>query len=326
MTTGEVVVPANEGISSIHFSPDDSIVSTTSWASTVHFYNSSTHENSVSRFFSEPLICSCFVNRRLLLVGGSEGSIFSADCEDQNLSNEPLKCHSSGVSSLSVFPGTNLLLSSSWDQSLCLWDLNNNAMINRMELNERILFASACEENRIVAYGHRNNVFVLDTRNPDTIEKRVSSLGKQIRSFAISKPQNYGWAIGSVDGRVAIEYFGDIKHQAQRFSFSCNRHENEDGKTIVYPVSSLCFHPVTGILATSSCYGNINFWDLQNKRKLTELQSPFNNSVSDMEFSKNGSLLAIAYSYTWEKGEIEHPPDHVLIYSPNIQSTNDPHE
>ncbi|OHT06580.1 Mitotic checkpoint protein bub3 [Tritrichomonas foetus] len=322
MSSSEIPIPPNEGISSIHFNPDNqNIVSTTSWTGTVRFYDIESRQQVDSRNYPKPIISSTFVEGGVLACGDTEGNIYLSSSET------PLQNgHTSGISSLSIFPETKLLLSASWDQTLGMWDYRQSqdeSLIGKLEFNEKIMFANACSENRIVAYGHRNTVFVVDMRNPDKIERRVSSLGKQIRSFSISKPETFGWAIGSIDGRIAIEYFGDLKHQAQRFSFSCNRH-TENGKTIVYPVSSLCFHPTTGILTSSSSHGNIYFWDIENKRKLTEIQSPFNTSVSAMEYNDNGSLLAIAYSYTWEKGEIEHPEDRLLLYSPSNQAISQP--
>ncbi|KAK8886965.1 mitotic spindle checkpoint protein Bub3 [Tritrichomonas musculus] len=325
MSTYEIPVPLDEGISTVHFCPNNQkIISMTTWSGAIHLYDIESKEQIFNSTFNSPLICSTFVDDNsgndfsTIAVGDTEGSIYLINSS----SSTTLKWHTDGISSLSIFPETGLLLSSSWDKTLALWNTSQSpetSLIGHIDFNEKLMFASACSENRIVAYGHRNTVFVLDVRNPDHIERRVSSLGKQIRSFCISAPDHFGWAIGSIDGRVAIEYFGDIKHQAQRFSFSCNRHEEEE-KTIVYPVSCLAFHPVTGILTSGSSKGSIYFWDIQNKRKLTEVQSPFNNSVAAIDYNKDGTLLAIAYSYTWEKGDIEHPEDRVLIYTPTAQN------
>jgi cell cycle arrest protein BUB3 len=72
-----------------------------------------------------------------------------------------------------------------------------------------------------------------------------------------------------------------------------NRHE-EGESMIVYPVNSLCFHPRTGVLTSGSAKGNIYFWDIEAKRKFTEIQSPFDLSVAALDYDGAGN----AFSYT----------------------------
>lgn len=325
MSSIEIPVPPDEGISSIHFCPtNQKLITMSTWSSKIFLYDIDSKDQISNTTCNSPLMCSTFLNDGTesnigtIAAGDIDGNIYLLN--SGNLST--LNGHKDGISSLSVFPETGLLLSGSWDKTLAMWDTKQppeTSLIGNLEFNEKIMFSSACTENRIVAYGHHNTVFVIDTRNPEKIERRVSSLGKQIRSFCVSSPDQFGWAVGSIDGRIAIEYFGDIRHQAQRFSFSCNRHE-QDEKIIVYPVSCLAFHPVTGILTSGSSKGSLYFWDIQNKRKLTEVQSPFHNSVAAIDYNNDGSILAIAYSYTWEKGDVEHPEDRVLLFYPNSQN------
>lgn len=53
-----------------------------------------------------------------------------------------------------------------------------------------------------------------------------------------------GYAIGSVEGRIGVEYFDpgpDV--QGQKYAFKCHRQTIEDVDH-VWPVNSLAFHPV----------------------------------------------------------------------------------
>jgi cell cycle arrest protein BUB3 len=220
-----------------------------------------------------------------------------------------------------MFPDSSTLVSSSWDQTLKIWDLSAppDRPCQSIAFREKLILSEISTEFRVIAHGSKNSVFIVDIRSPENIERRVSSLGSQLRSSAASRPLDFGWAIGSIDGRVAIEYFGDLRCQAQRFSFSCNRHE-EGESVIVYPVNSLCFHPGTGVLTSGSAKGNICFWDIDAKRKLTEIQSPFDLSVASLDYDSDGEALAIAFSYTWDKGEIDHPADRLLLHFPAEQS------
>jgi cell cycle arrest protein BUB3 len=188
-----------------------------------------------------------------------------------------------------------------------------------LSFHEKVILSEVCGPSTIVAHGDRNSAFVVDVRRPEAVERRVSSLGHQLRCACAAQPDPFGWAIGAIDGRIAIEYLGDLRHQAQRFSFSTARHDGSQPVTL-FPVNALCFHPVTGVLTSGSCNGNIAFWDLTRKRKLAELQSPFGVSVAGLDYSADGALLAAAFAYTWDQGEVEHPPDRLLLHAPSEQS------
>lgn len=72
----------------------------------------------------------------------------------------------------------------------------------------------------------------------------------------------------------------------------------------VYPVNAIAFHPVYGTFATGGCDGNVAIWDGQNKKKITNV-SGYLTSIASLDFNHDGSLLAIASSYTFEQGEKE---------------------
>ena len=85
-------------------------------------------------------------------------------------------------------------------------------------------------------------------------------------------------------------------------------------------MNALAFHPQTGVLTSGSCNGDLCFWDIDSKRKLAEIPSPFGVSIACMDYNSDGSILAIAFSYTWDKGEIEHAEDRLILHSPSPAS------
>lgn len=59
-----------------------------------------------------------------------------------------------------------------------------------------------------------------------------------------------GYAVSSVEGRVAIEYFDNSETaQAKKFAFKCHR-AKEGGEDVAYPVNAIAFQPVYGTFAT----------------------------------------------------------------------------
>ena len=54
-----------------------------------------------------------------------------------------------------------------------------------------------------------------------------------------------GYALGSIEGRVAVEYIDPSpESQKRKFAFKCHRLKNEGGQDTIYPVNALAFHPM----------------------------------------------------------------------------------
>ena len=310
----EISVPQDAGISSLHFSPfSDDILCTTTWSGELNVYSADSLSQIQTYHFDSPLISSCWINEQQLAAGSINGKVYFSH-------GKTLENHSQGVSQVGFFPQLNLFFSTSWDGSIQVYDLQDYSLKHSFYLEQKIL--TACHSSTaIVACTNKNMVYIIDLLSPYHIEYRVSSLQMQIRSICISRPEEYGWAVSSIDGRVAIEYFGDLRSQAQRFAFHSHRKEEEDGKIIVYPINSMAFHPTEeGLLATACSGGYINFWDILKKIKLNPIPFTCETSISAIDFSNDGTSLAIASSYMWDKGEIEHPPDRLLIVPIDIES------
>lgn len=102
--------------------------------------------------------------------------------------------------------------------------------------------------------------------------------------------------------------------QAKKYAFKCHR-KSEAGRDIVYPVNTVAFHPIYGTFATGGCDGMVNVWDGNNKKRLYQY-SKYPSSISSLSFSRDGRLLAVASSYTFEMGDIPRDPD--MIYIRNV--------
>ncbi|GJN36974.1 hypothetical protein PR202_gb25883 [Eleusine coracana subsp. coracana] len=71
-----------------------------------------------------------------------------------------------------------------------------------------------------------------------------------------------------------------------------------------------------GTFATGGCDGFVNVWDGTNKKRLYQY-SKYASSIAALSFSKDGHLLAVASSYTYEEGEKSHDPDAIFIRAVN---------
>jgi mRNA export factor len=107
-------------------------------------------------------------------------------------------------------------------------------------------------------------------------------------------PDGSGFAISSIEGRVAIHHIDESK-TSSNFAFKCHRDNNN-----IHSVNSLSFHPVYGTFCTAGSDGYIHFWDKDSRQRL-ESTSSLGNSIVTTTFNQNGTLFAYALCYDWSK-------------------------
>jgi cell cycle arrest protein BUB3 len=118
-----------------------------------------------------------------------------------------------------------------------------------------------------------------------------------------------------------MEYFDpSTESQERKYAFKCHRKKDENGIDTAYPVNAIAFHPV-GTFATGGMYSQdnkvtycayfesfsgcdcfVNIWDGAHQKRLCQFRK-YPTSIASLSFNQNGSLLAIASSYTFEEGE-----------------------
>jgi len=252
------------------------------------------------------------------------------------------------VSSLS----NDLLASAGWDGQFYLWDVRNRNNTNNVMNNSskplsnislpgkafsmdsdplngnRVVISTAGRKTcvidiRMMGTGNSNNDDTHNTENHNAssstntkayaklVLERESSLKYQTRTVKFL-PDATGFAVGSIEGRVALEFLEDLKvpsNGRKKYAFKCHR----IGDT-VYPVNAITFHPKYHTFATGGCDGTISTWDGLHKKKLATLPK-FSTSIAALAFNHNGSELAIASSYTFEEGDRDHPRDEIFVRS-----------
>eukprot|EP01132_Coremiostelium_polycephalum_P004005 gene4005-5008_t len=269
----------------------------------------------VLMFHGSPVLDGIFPEKNRVYSSDVEGVIKSYD-PTTNTEKE-IGRHSDGVKSLAYQPSTGLLYSGGWDSKLKVWDTKSGQEVSSHDLGAQIYTMSLSDNTHMLVVGTADkHVTIYDTRNMNIpLQKRESSIKYQTRCI-----RNYidgsGYALATVEGRIAMEYFDTSPQiQAKKYAFKCHR-GTENGVDVVYPVNSIAFHPIHGTFATGGCDGNVYLWDGQNRKRLFFLKR-FPTSISSMAFNSDGSLLAIASSYTFEEGEKDHPPDQIFIHSIN---------
>ncbi|GAX15237.1 cell cycle arrest protein BUB3 [Fistulifera solaris] len=319
--------PPTDGITSLRYllGAPKSLLASTSWDGSVRVHDTSEQR----RVFSHAMECGPLLSlttidsndhRHSVVTGGMDGSIRSVDLETSaaeiigsHMESETPSC--SCLLSLADSSSPSLIASAGWDQQFHIWDIRKKGKpavtvalpgkAYSMDLDPK--------HNRVALATSGRRTCFIDIRSGTEAElvlDRESTLKYQMRCIRFF-PEGDGIAVGSVEGRVAVEYLEELvpKSNAKlsKYAFKCHRSGD-----VVYPVNCIEFHPRFGTFATAGCDGCVALWDGQNKKKLTTLPK-LPTSISALAFNRDGQELAIASSYTFEDGEREHPHDEIYI-------------
>lgn len=214
--------------------------------------------------------------------------------------------------------GDHIIASAGWNSKFYLWDAANldengegrvRDPIFTLSLPDKAFSMDVDPSNSsriaISTAGRKLIIIDIDASDPSKpmakiVLQRESSLKFQSRICRFF-PTGIGLAIGSIEGRVAIEFLAELDvsppEKMKKYAFKCHRKDN-----IVYPVNAIAFHPSYGTFATGGCDGTVVTWDGLHKKKLVVLPK-FPQGIAALAFNGDGSELAIASSYTFEEGD-----------------------
>lgn len=159
------------------------------------------------------------------------------------------------------------VVSASWNGQLMVWDLNNTTTdpLAVLDLPGKAFGMDVHTEGQVLVATAGRRICVVDCATPSSpklVENRESSLKFQTRCIASFGARN-GFAIGSVEGRVGVEFLSTSS--GKKFAFKCHRVNDT-----VHPVNCIQFHPkFPDTFATGGCDGTVVLWDGGNKKKVS---------------------------------------------------------
>ncbi|KAI3958946.1 hypothetical protein MKX01_023622 [Papaver californicum] len=310
----ELSNPPSDGITNLRFSNHSDHLLVSSWDKSVRLYDAG--ENVLRGVFSHgsAILDCCFHDDSSGFTAGLDHTVrrddFSSGEEDI------LGRHDAPVRCVEYSYSAGQLITGSWDRTIKCWDPRgasgkDQMLIGTYSQPERV-YSLSVSGNRLVVATAGRHINVYDLRNMSKPQQqRESSLKYQTRCVRCYS-NGTGYAVGSIEGRVGMEFF-DLSDagQSKKYAFKCHR-KLEDGIDIVYPVNAIAFHPIYGTFATGGCDGIVNVWDGNNKKRLYQY-SKYPTSIAALSFNRDGCLLAVASSYTFEAGDKPHEPDTIFI-------------
>lgn len=220
--------------------------------------------------------------------------------------------HENTVRCVESAPEVNAMVTGGWDNCIKIWDYRVPCNVGSYSQPGKVYTIAISDETLVVGASGRK-VLIWDLRNMSCVQqRRESSLKYQTRMIKCF-PNKQGYALSSIEGRVAIEYFDPSPDvQKKKYAFKCHRIKNEETE-MIHPVNAISFHNKYNTFATGGSDGFVNIWDGFNKKRLCHLHK-YPTSISSLCFSKDGQYLAIASSFLYENYEVkEIPEDSIFI-------------
>lgn len=313
----ELTGPPSDGVTNLTFSPyadTASLLLVSSWDSFLRVYDTQ-RDTLLTKFqHKSPVLDCCFGGDGATVVSsGLDGDVKVLNVQSKTetvLGNHDGK----GVKNVGYSKSTNLIISGGWDSMVKFWDSRApTALVHEAKQSGKV-FGMGCEGTMLVLGTAGLGIVGYDLRNvKNPLFSKDSPLKYQTRTVEVA-PHGDGYAVASVEGRIALEYMNSNPEQEKprkNYSFKCHR-QKLDGQTLVFPVNAIAYHPVYGTFASGGGDGLVSIWDGNNRKRLFQSQK-YPTSISSVSFNHDGTKLAVASSYTFEEGEKDHPRDAIYI-------------
>lgn len=317
MRNFEVVSPPDDSISSLAFSPatiPQNFLIAGSWDNSVRCWEVEQSGKTIPKSMqsmSGPILDVCWSD------DGTKVFMASCDkmvkCWDLN-SNQCIQVaqHDSPVKVCKWIKAQtySCLMTGSWDKTLKFWDLRTQSPMLTIPLPERCYCADVEYPMAVVGTAGRGLIVYQLEGQPQEYKRVESPLKYQHRCISIfrdKKGSPTGFALGSVEGRVAIHYVNP-QNPKDNFTFKCHRSNGTtNGYQDIFAVNDIAFHPIHGTLSTVGSDGRFSFWDKDARTKLKTSEA-MEQPITCCTFNHNGQIFAYSVSYDWSKGHEYYNP------------------
>ncbi|PKI44454.1 hypothetical protein CRG98_035186 [Punica granatum] len=263
--------PISDAVSRIRFAPRTNNLLISSWDSCLRLYDVEGSALRLEAPSQAALLNCCFQGESVAFSAGSDCAIRRHDMHSGT--QEIMGHHDDIATCVEHSDESSILITTGLDKMIIFWDPRLKRALVSKSLQVEVESISLAGFELMLAMG--SSAYLYDLRNLDgPLQSKESKVDARIRCIS-SASSCSGFAVGSVDGRVAVEVSAS--------STSKNT-------------------AVLGAFVTGDNEGYVAAWDFQNRRRLFELPR-FPNGVASMSYNKNGDLLAIAASYSYQEAD-----------------------
>ncbi|KAK0636343.1 WD40-repeat-containing domain protein [Bombardia bombarda] len=303
----ELTSPPEDSITALAFNPNPTdpkdLLAVASWDKKVRIYEILPNGQGQGRAVIEHdgPVFSCDFSRDGTMVL-SAGADKQAKCIDLNTGqSKQIAAHDAPIRVVRYFEsnGTPMAVTGSWDKTVKYWDLRQPQAAVTLQCQERVYTMDVRNDLLVIGTADRY-INVVNLKEPQRFYKTIQSPLKWQTRVVSCFTDSQGYAIGSIEGRCAIQYVED-KDSSSNFSFKCHRDPPSQNVTNVHALNAISFHPQHGTFSTAGSDGTFHFWDKDAKHRLKGYPN-VGGSITATTFNKTGSIFAYATSYDWSKG------------------------
>ncbi|XP_073130478.1 mitotic checkpoint protein BUB3.3 isoform X2 [Henckelia pumila] len=248
------------------------------------------------------------------------------------------------ISRIRFSPSSNNLLVSSWDSNLRLYDVDKRELRLEAQTDGEALLdccfesetraVSANSDGSILRYdmcsgtsqrlGHHDDLATCIEYSEETFHKydlryfdrslQAKELSRDINVKCVrSNAELEGFAVGSIDGRVDLEYLCKSNSKNEGYTFRCHPKAKKGSRHHV-SVNDIAFNPaIYGAFITGDSEGHAIVWDVLSKKLLMELPR-YPNSVASLAYNRDGQILAVASSFTYHEAKEREEPPQIFVH------------
>ena len=304
-------------VTSLSWSEDSRFLAFGTWDGTFGIVNADTGGTVVNARIDGDWILSCAFgpSAQWVAFGGASGFIHIYHLSPSASTDPPadvgevirFPAHLAPVSCLQYCAAQQLLVSASWDATLCYW--KGSSKMGSVQLPERAYCMDVRGDVCVVALapsppaqqafpkasdaGLSSQVVMLKVGALSISSHITSPLKYQSKAVAIFADLS-GFYLSSIEGRCAIINFSN---PAKDFVFKCHRNA---GANTIYAVNALSVHPL-GTFATAGGDCCFHYWDKDSRSRLKAFPSQ-GSPIPVLLFSPSGNRVAFATGDDWQGG------------------------
>lgn len=322
--------PPEDSISDVLFSPQQDLLAAALWDKKVRIYaidvNTGQNQGRAMYEHDGPVFSARWSpDSTRVVLGGADKQVRLFDVALQQQTT--IGMHDGAVRSVRYVEcgplNTPVVVLGSWDKTLRYWDTRQPQPVTLLQLGERVYAMDSLQKLLVVACAERQ-ISIVDLNQPQQIFKNTMLPLKWQTRTVLCYPQGNGFAVGSIEGRCAIQYIDDAEQSKFGFLFRCHRKTPGQAGTAgvgarvgsaaanelhIYAVNLIAFHPGYGTFSTAGSDGTFCFWDKDAKQRLKAFPL-VNASILATAFNSTGLIFAYAVSYDWSQGLQGNRPDY----------------
>ncbi|BBM86154.1 WD40 repeat domain-containing protein [Candidatus Uabimicrobium amorphum] len=220
-----------------------------------------------------------------------------------NLHNKQQKTFTAHNGQITSFDcHNNMLLSSSADKTVKIWDIANHKLINKLEHSHPIGMAKFINNGKVLTCSTDKKVIIWDTETKK-ISQQIQEDLSYMYAFA-STDQKFCVVLGQNEKNKKRLHLWNVTSKQKIHSWQCPR-----GNWL----NVVCFSPDNRLVAYTGEDNKIYIHDLENKSLVAKL-SGHSQTIRSIHFAKNSrSIFSIAADNTIKSWKIEVAKNHRSI-------------